>query len=275
MLEFPEVLNISEQLRNNIVGKRVKMALPPTKVHKFCWYNGDPTEYNDAIKNCEIVSVEGFGIFVEIVFDNGYKLCFNDGVNVRIINNDEIPKVYQLLIELNDNSSVVFTVAMYGGIILHNDNYDNEYYIKSRKSIAPLSSEFEGFYRKIFAESKPNLSVKAFLATEQRFPGIGNGVLQDILFEAEINPKRKISTLSDSEKDNLLSCINSVLKEMIQKGGRDTEKDIFGHKGGYKVQMSKNSLGTGCPKCGNEIVKETYLGGSIYYCPLCQPLINE
>ena len=98
--------------------------------------------------------------------------------------------------------------------------------------------------------------------------------MQDILFKAGIHPKRKISTLNDDEKDKLLSCVISVIKKMVKCGGRDTEKDIYGNKGGYKVKMSKNSISEGCPKCGSEIVKETYLGGSIYYCPVCQPFIK-
>jgi formamidopyrimidine-DNA glycosylase len=27
-----------------------------------------------------------------------------------------------------------------------------------------------------------------------------------------------------------------------------------------------------CPKCGGTIVKEAYLGGAVYYCPVCQKL---
>jgi len=169
---------------------------------------------------------------------------------------------------------LVFKVVMYGGIILHNNNYDNEYYIKSKNYISPLSDEFEKHYNKVLLESKDNLSVKAFLATEQRFPGIGNGVLQDILFEAGIHPKRKISTLSKDEKDNLLKSIIKVTNNMLKEGGRDTEKDIFGNKGGYKVKMSKNTVSEGCLKCGGQIIKEAYLGGSIYYCPVCQTFIK-
>lgn len=274
MLEFPEVLTIAEELRNSIVGKKVKNVLPSSKVHKFCWYNGEPEKYEDLIRGCEIITVEGFGIFVELNFDNGYKLCFNDGVNARIMKCEDTSKAYQLLIEFEDKLKLVFTVAMYGGIILHDNNYDNEYYKKSKESINLFSSDFEKYYYKILKESNQNLSVKGFLATEQRFPGIGNGVLQDILFEAGIHPKRKISTLNDDEKDKLLSCVISVIKKMVKCGGRDTEKDIYGNKGGYKVKMSKNSISEGCPKCGSEIVKETYLGGSIYYCPVCQPFIK-
>lgn len=275
MLELPEVLNVARQLNDYVVGKKINKVLPPSKAHKFCWYNGDPTKYDALIKDSKIVSAEGFGIFVEITFDNNYKLCFNDGVNVRLVTGDEMPKNHQLLIEFCDGSALVFTVAMYGGIHLYNGSYDNEYYLKSRQAISPFSPEFKEYYRKMFMNSKPNLSAKSFLATEQRFPGIGNGVLQDILFEAGINPKRKINTINESEKENLLDCIYSVLHNMVEKCGRDTEKDIFGRKGEYNVQMSKNTVHLECPKCGGKIIKETYLGGSIYYCPLCQPFMKE
>lgn len=121
-------------------------------------------------------------------------------------------------------------------------------------------------------KSKPTLSVKAFLATEQRIPGLGNGVLQDILFQAGLHPKRKLTTLSETEKRRLMSSMVMVLKEMTKLGGRDTEKDLFGNNGGYITKMSKNTIKKGCPICGGVTTKEAYLGGSVYYCPVCQPI---
>lgn len=94
----------------------------------------------------------------------------------------------------------------------------------------------------MLAESRPTLSAKAFLATEQRFPGIGNGTLQDILFAARIHPKRKIASLTEDERERLAACTASVLGEMTRLGGRDTEKDLFGNPGGYQTRMSKRTL---------------------------------
>lgn len=59
---------------------------------------------------------------------------------------------------------------------------------------------------------KPKSSVKVLLATEQRIPGLGNGVLQDILFNAKINPKREINSLTDIDKSALLQSIKMTLK---------------------------------------------------------------
>jgi formamidopyrimidine-DNA glycosylase len=122
----------------------------------------------------------------------------------------------------------------------------------------------------IFKNTTKDLSIKALLATEQRIPGIGNGVLQDILFNAGIHPKRKKSKVSDFQKAELFHSLKVTLKSMTDLGGRDTEKDFFGHFGGYKTLLSKNTIKKPCPNCGLAIVKEAYLGGTVYFCPVCQ-----
>lgn len=270
MLELPEVINLSKQLRQYAVGKIVSDVIPPTKPHKFCWFNGDIADYEKRIVGAKVVDVVGFGMFVEMIFDNGEKLCIDDGVNVRLLKDEDVPKNFQLLIKMEAEKCLVFTVAMYGGIVLHTDDYNNEYYTKSRQAVSPFEDGFKSFFDNLFASSKKTLSVKAFLATEQRFPGIGNGVLQDILFTAGLMPKRKIGDIADNEKDTLFYAIVEVLKKMTAAGGRDTEKNLYGKPCGYPTILCKNTLSQPCPKCGGVIMKEPYMGGAVYYCPNCQ-----
>ena len=162
---------------------------------------------------------------------------------------------------------------MYGGIWACKDEFQNTYYQGSLHSISPLNEAFdESFFDNIFQSQTKDLSMKALLATEQRIPGLGNGVLQDILFNSNLHPKRKKSTISDFEKGELFHSLKVTLHSMTEKGGRDTEKDFFGQNGGYKTILSKNTVNQACPKCGNKIVKEAYLGGAIYYCPSCQKI---
>ena len=68
--------------------------------------------------------------------------------------------------------------------------------------------------------------------------------------------------------------IKNILAEMSRLGGRDTEKDPFGNRGRYKTILSKNTPEKPCPRCGAEIQKAAYLGGAVYWCPDCQPLIR-
>jgi len=114
------------------------------------------------------------------------------------------------------------------------------------------------------------LALKAVLATEQRIPGLGNGCLQDILWSAQLHPRRKLNTLSLEENGRLFQNLKETLKAMTELGGRSTEKDLYGQVGGYQVRMCAESNGKPCPRCGTEIKKEAYMGGSIYTCPVCQ-----
>jgi Formamidopyrimidine-DNA glycosylase len=146
------------------------------------------------------------------------------------------------------------------------------YYKVAKEKPSPLSEQFNEKYfdRLISSSMVQKLSVKALLATEQRIPGLGNGVLQDILWKAKIHPKRKVNTLTENNKESLFISLKTLLQAMTKLGGRDTEKDLFNNKGGYKTVMSRNNLGQPCPECRGLIKKENYLGGSIYFCEQCQ-----
>jgi hypothetical protein len=274
MIELPESVNLARELKEALKGKKIEKVLPPSSVHKFCWYEGEPEAYDALLKGKKIVSVESYGIYVEIIFDQETKLNFNDGVNIRLLTEEEnLPVKYQLAVFLDSGEKLVFTVAMYGGIIAYQGENTNEYYQKNKIGVSAISKEFTNeYWINLIHSVKPTMSLKAFLATEQRIIGIGNGVLQDILFAAKLHPKRKIESLSEEEKDILYQKTKSVLEEMIRKGGRDTEKDMYGNLGNYKTILSKNTYKEGCPVCHGAITKENYLGGSIYYCPNCQPM---
>ena len=124
----------------------------------------------------------------------------------------------------------------------------------------------------ISAQEVQKLSLKALLATEQRIPKLGNGVLQDILFNARMHPKKKVSALAGKEKEILFNSVKTTVSAMAAHGGRDTDLDLFGNPGSYKTILCKNTVNKPCPVCGTAIKKEAYMGGSIYYCEKCQRL---
>jgi len=161
---------------------------------------------------------------------------------------------------------------MYGGLwAFESGEFQNTYYDVAREKPSPLSDAFDSaYFQSLVSNAKETLSAKAFLATEQRFPGLGNGVLQDILFNAKIHPKRKMSTLTEEDRDYLFWTIRRTLHEMTARGERDTERDVFGQAGGYRTLMSNKTLNKPCPICGGRITRQAYLGGNIYYCETCQ-----
>lgn len=274
MIEIPESKTVARQICETLTGRTITDVFNATHPHKFTWYAGDPLDYPKLLTGRKIVGSEGFGAYIEILLDDDVRLAVSDGTIMRLYASEaEIPAKYQLLITLDDGRFLVFTVAMYGGILAFRGTFENPYYLGARTKLSPLDAEFDAeYFRSMLAGVKQNLSAKAFLATEQRIPGLGNGVLQDILFRAGIHPKRKLATLRDGDVERLFGTVKSLLTEMTDRNGRDTEKDLFGNCGGYAVQLSRNTCTEPCPVCGGSIVKEAYLGGAVYYCPCCQPL---
>lgn len=276
MLELPEVITLSKQANNTLSRKTITHVFNATKPHKFTFYNGDPLKYGELLIGKTIQSSQGYGMFVDFLLSENVILNIGDGTIVRYYNpGDKVPANYQLLLAFDDESFLVFTVAMYGFINVYTNNIiDNKYYKLSRESISPLSDEYTpALFDRLFADAKKTLSAKALLATEQRIPGVGNGVTQDILFNARINPKQKILALSDKKKETLFNSLKDTLQEMTLKGGRDTQPDLYGNNGGYQTILSAKTWKNGCPCCGNAIIKEAYLGGSVYYCPQCQAVV--
>lgn len=275
MKELPENQTLAKQIDVTLKGRIITEVFNATKYHKNTFYYGDPLTYGKLLTGREIKSSESFGMYVDIILDKDTKISFGDGTNLKYGTiSDKMPDNYQLLLTLDDNTYLAFTVGMFGVIAAYTGIYDEVYYKKSAESISPLNSEFnDSYFEKLFVGLKPKLSVKMLLAAEQRIPGLGNGVLQDILFNAKINPKREISSLTDTDKSALLQSIKTTLKSMILQGGRDTETDLFGKHGNYKTILSRNTLNNPCPRCGNSIIKDTSNGGgAVYYCPTCQKI---
>jgi len=276
MIEIPEAAVLAEQLNEILVGKRIHNVVANHSPHKLAWFSGDPNDYEALLSGKIVKRAAAFGGMVEIQVENA-RILLNDGVVLRYYDdNERLAKKHQLMLEFEDSSAITATVQMYGGICCFNEGeYDNKYYLIAQEKPSPLTDGFNQMYfnKLISDEGIQKLSAKAFLATEQRIPGLGNGVLQDILYNAKIHPKRKVRSFSEDEKDMLYSSIKSTLLDMTLKGGRDTEKDLFGCPGGYKTRLSKKTIGKPCDICGGNIVKKAYLGGSIYYCETCQPEI--
>ncbi|QVK17610.1 endonuclease VIII [Mycoplasmatota bacterium] len=272
MIEIPEAIVLSEQINETLKGKIVKDVIANQSPHKFAWFYGDPSDYNDRLIGNTVIGSNAVAGFVEIRFSSA-KLIFCDGIRMRYLLEDEkLPKKRQLLIKFEDNSVLVATVQMYGGLWCVENEFDNPYYLNAKKRPSPLSKDFDLKYFKdiVLNDKLQNKAVKPVLATEQRIPGLGNGVLQDILYRAKIHPKRKMNTLSEDSIELLYESIKSTLYEMVLKSGRNTEKDLFGDLGGYVTKLSKNTVTQPCEICGSPIQKKSYMGGSIYYCEKCQ-----
>jgi len=271
MMELPESRTLEKQINKTLIGKKIAGVVANFSPHKFAWFTGEPKDYPTLLINKKVVEAESHGGMVELHLE-GVRLIFSDGTNVTYYKEEkDLPKKHQLLLMFDDNTYLVCTIQMYGSLWALKDGQTEKYNDIARSKTDPLSDKFDfEYFTSLYSEEEMKISIKEFLATKQRIPGLGNGVLQDILFNAKIHPRRKMGTLSDDEFILVFKSVKNTLKEMTDKGGRDTEKDLFGNNGGYCTKLSAKTINDPCKVCEGNIIKEAYMGGNIYYCPNCQ-----
>lgn len=275
MLEIPESHTLVDQLNQAVQGKTIDTARAGESPHAFTWFTGDPAGYGELLQGRTAGTARAYGGLVALPLGE-IELLFGDGVNLRYWGEkDRLPAKRQLYLRFEDGTALTASVQMYGGIWAGRPEEDeNSYHLVAKQKEPPLKEAFDRvcFDAILSSVDKDKLSAKAFLATEQRIPGLGNGVLQDILWQCRIHPKRKMGTLSQEGIEEMFQAVKQTLREMTLKGGRDTERDLFGCFGGYATIASKKTLGKPCPRCGAPIEKSSYLGGAVYFCPDCQAL---
>jgi len=275
MIELPEAKVVAGQVEKTLRGKKISAVLAGHTPHKLVWYYGEPKTYAGILLGRTIGRAEAHGGLVEIAAGTAV-ILLGEGVNIRFhAPGASRPAKHQLLVDFDDGSALSGSVQMYGGMgIFPAGRLDNYYYKVAKEKPSPLSPNFgrEYFDRLTAAPELKSLSLKALLATKQRIPGLGNGVLQDILFKAGMHPKKKFARLSEKDRTALFEALKTPLAAMAAQGGRDVESDLFARPGGYKTILGKSTVGKPCPACRTLIRKESYLGGSVYFCPTCQEL---
>jgi formamidopyrimidine-DNA glycosylase len=265
-------------MNETLVGKTISSFGRGHKTHKFLWLNRPDEDYEKIQPGLTVTSASSFGRSIYLHLgdymiwwsDTGGKLLYHEpGVN--------LPKNFHLGWEFTDSSALTFAMQMWGGVkLLEKAEFGDKPYEET--GVEPLSPEFSLERFNAMLDEYPERTskgIKGFLvATGYAIPnhiaGLGNAIVQDILFNAKISPKRKTMDISPKERRSLFESINSTIEEVIKLGGRYDEVDLFGNPGGYIRLMDSKIKDTPCTNCGTDVKKISYLGGACYICPACQ-----
>jgi formamidopyrimidine-DNA glycosylase len=124
----------------------------------------------------------------------------------------------------------------------------------------------EAFLASLRAESR---RLKTFLTDQRAIAGIGNGLSDEILYEARLSPLRLTTQLDDDEARRLYEAIGPLLERQTNllrdsASGELPQREPSEH---YAVHDHAGSI---CPRCGSEIARISYADHETFYCPGCQ-----
>jgi len=281
MPELPEVQTVVSQLKEKIVGKKIKTV----------W-----SEWSKAVRpslvafkkhsiGARVVGTRRMGKHIIIDLDNQYSLVIHLKMTGHLLvktdenrENTSFQDPYNQyihhIITFMDGTTLEFSDMRKFGWMEVIPTVE----VESLASIASLGIDAlsEKFTLKLFdkmLEKKGKIKIGGLLLNQEIIAGIGNIYRSETLFQAGILPERIALSLSKNERKDLLSSIKKVLKEALKyRGMSDGDfRDTNGEEGLFqKVLGVYGRNGKPCPKCGT-ILRRIKLGQrSAFFCPLCQ-----
>lgn len=101
--------------------------------------------------------------------------------------------------------------------------------------------------------------IKARLMDQSRVAGLGNLLVDEILWRARLSPTRPASDLSDPELAELHRHVRAAIRDAIRGGGAHVGK-----------LGDERRRGGSCPRCGAELAVGRVGGRTTYWCPVDQ-----
>jgi len=101
--------------------------------------------------------------------------------------------------------------------------------------------------------------IKARLMDQGRMAGLGNLLVDDVLWRAGIDPARDAADLDPAEHAALHRAVRRSLRVLGERGGS--------HTGDLQPARIR---GSSCPRCGRPLLRRTIGGRTSFSCPYCQ-----
>ncbi len=183
-------------------------------------------------------------------------------------------KSTRVIVEFSDASKLYFNdQRKFGWMKLFATLEVPEIDFMKRVGPEPLEDDFTA---KQFSERfkrRANTSIKAALLDQTVVAGVGNIYADESLWGAQIDPRRKVASISKEEFTKLYEELRAVMNLAIEKGG-STDRNYVnaeGKRGSYMdfARVFRRD-GLACPRCGNTISKIRHAGRGTHLCETCQ-----
>jgi formamidopyrimidine-DNA glycosylase len=141
----------------------------------------------------------------------------------------------------------------------------------------PFWKDYSAKYLEKLAANR-SLPVKNFLMDNRVVTGIGNIYASETLFMAGINPLIPANRLSRANWQTIVDKSREVLEDAINCGGTTISDYVnsSGQKGYFQTRLLVyGRTDQPCSVCGNPVRKIKLGGRASFFCPVCQPELDE
>ena len=183
---------------------------------------------------------------------------------LRVDRADFRPAKHDHLVLFQKKQALVFTdPRQFGSVRFHIGRKAPDWW----QSLAPdvLSKQFTREYVAEFLRRHGRLPVKGALLLQSGFPGVGNWMADEILWQARIHPKIRSGGLNSKQVNGVWSTTRMVCRvalESIVEAGCEPPRNWLFHE-----RWSGKGV---CPRHGSALKRATIAGRTSAWCPQCQ-----
>lgn len=261
---MPELAEVEyfRKIWNPGFGERITRVATHPKTRLFRGI--DPSVFEKTLTGSRLVSSEARGKQMIFRFDRA-TLGLHLGMTgeLRLEAPGYEPAKHDHLVLFQKKHALVFEDARQFGRLLFNESKaDPDWW----KALAPdlLSKDFSKEAVAAFLQRRKAAPIKAVLLMQERFPGIGNWMADEILWQARIHPATPAGKIEDTAA--LWKITRQISRDAIRIIGKDwsdpPDSWLMNHRW---------SAGHTCPRCGVELQRKEIGGRTTCWCPKCQP----
>jgi formamidopyrimidine-DNA glycosylase len=282
MPELPEVETTVRGLRKTIIGLAIKDV----------WTD---LATKDKRKNDTVANPRYFLSFKKTVLGKKIKSVERQAKNILInlsgektilvhmkmtgylfYGKDSKIKFAHVIFTLSDKKYLVFSdMRKFGKITLLDTKTAHD--SRHLKNIGPdpLDKNFTPGKLKEILKRKPNGKIKTILMDQSVIAGIGNIYSDEILWQAGINPERRITKIKEAEFKKIFKAMREILIRSIKLGGDSMSdyRNLSGGKGEFQIyHQAYRRTGEKCRKkgCRGTIKRKILNGRSAHFCSVHQ-----
>ncbi|MCX6053974.1 MAG: Fpg/Nei family DNA glycosylase [Chloroflexi bacterium] len=266
MPEIPEIASRATEMQNCLVGKTIHSIdiLQPKSL------NIPIEEFRDILTHARIESIGYHGKWIKVRTSSGWILVnLGMGGEILLVSRENMPPKYRFVIDFEDRSCLTINFWWFGYIHFCALESLHTHPMFSKLGPSILDLKEEDFFSLL---KEQHGKIKSVLLNQSKVAGIGNAYIHDILFLAKLHPNRTIISLSDAEIHHLFQSIQEGLRPSLLKGGAFYELNLFGQKGGFRMEdiLIGYRENAPCPICGSKILKIKTGPTSSFICSRCQ-----
>lgn len=174
------------------------------------------------------------------------------------------PSKHDHLVLRQTKQSLIFSdPRLFGRVLFHNGTFEPEWWTKLPASLTSRAFTFSNFENFLLRHRKA--PIKAVMLMQEGFPGIGNWMADEILWQSQVSPRELPGEFDQEKFKKLFQKTRFVSRQSLKIIGKDFSDPPKSWL--FQYRWEKKGI---CPRCGNILQHATIGGRTTCWCPSCQ-----